>query len=327
MYFCFSSLFERISQEKVDKIGILWKICDQVRQTQSLGDNFPLNIFVDESDNVTINSQQPSQATNEEWRPPDEHPSPESDIFSLGCLFYFVLTGEHPFGKDRNELKAANLFFLKDCVEDHVKQLIEKMISRDPKCRPSIEEVCRHPLFWDGDKSIEYLKSVAKEIQTDEALRDKIDQSTDQVITPFSRSLVKMRKKLDISSVCDVFREIETSQNPTSALFWHKTFPKLFPAVYRTREVTECPPKPRRIGPGFLIEPNDLDDVSFDVKPTGSSQVRMRHGRLASRIVYVMIVRQSEQDSCYLKTLRQIRHLNDPNVLPHLFTVEDVNYW
>lgn len=65
------------------------------------------------------------------------------DIFSAGCLFYYVLSqGEHPFGdkfsREVNILKGGyNLDRLEDLGADAIeaKDLIERMISANPKDR------------------------------------------------------------------------------------------------------------------------------------------------------------------------------------------------
>jgi serine/threonine-protein kinase/endoribonuclease IRE1 len=65
------------------------------------------------------------------------------DIFSAGCLFYYVLSqGEHPFGdkfsREVNILKNQyNLDRLEDLGDNatEAKDLIERMISANPKHR------------------------------------------------------------------------------------------------------------------------------------------------------------------------------------------------
>lgn len=92
------------------------------------------------------------------------------DIFSLGCVFYYVLTGGgHPFG-DRY-LKESNIIrgiYNLDALDEAIphlavesRDLITHMICRDPSKRPSAEEVCRHPLFWNHKEQLDFLLEVS----------------------------------------------------------------------------------------------------------------------------------------------------------------------
>ena len=66
-------------------------------------------------------------------------------------LVYYILSGgEHPFGKtvvcEYNILKGvSNLEHVQDAV---AKDLIERMINKDPNKRPTVEECLAHPFFW-----------------------------------------------------------------------------------------------------------------------------------------------------------------------------------
>lgn len=88
------------------------------------------------------------------------------DIFSLGCVFYYILSkGIHPFGD--KYLREANIVqgnYSLDCLEDYSqpdmvesRDLIERMISRDPRQRPDAKQVLKHPLFWSQEKRLDFL--------------------------------------------------------------------------------------------------------------------------------------------------------------------------
>lgn len=92
------------------------------------------------------------------------------DIFSLGCVFYYVLTGGgHPFGdrylKESNIIRGIyNLDALDEAIPHlavEARDLITHMISRDPSQRPSAEEVCRHPMFWNHKEQLDFLLEVS----------------------------------------------------------------------------------------------------------------------------------------------------------------------
>lgn len=91
------------------------------------------------------------------------------DIFSLGCVFFYILTnGGHPFGdrylREGNVIKGEynleQLDFLPENVVE-AKDLISKMISRNPKLRPDTDQVLKHPFFWDNGKKLDFLLKVS----------------------------------------------------------------------------------------------------------------------------------------------------------------------
>jgi serine/threonine-protein kinase/endoribonuclease IRE1 len=98
-------------------------------------------------------------------------PSKPIDIFSLGCLFYYTLTnGQHPFGdllqRQSNILLGhLNLNGISDEESLSKYSLIKAMINPDPNERPIIDAVIKHPLFWDSNKSLQFLQDVSDRIE------------------------------------------------------------------------------------------------------------------------------------------------------------------
>jgi serine/threonine-protein kinase/endoribonuclease IRE1 len=84
------------------------------------------------------------------------------DIFSLGCVYHYVLTrGTHPFGasykRQGNILSAA--YDVKALENNETaKALVEKMISHEQRARPSTVAVLKHPLFWSKQKVLAFLQ-------------------------------------------------------------------------------------------------------------------------------------------------------------------------
>lgn len=92
------------------------------------------------------------------------------DIFSLGCVFFYILTkGSHPFGdrylREGNIIKGEyDLSALKfNCPIDHVElsHLIASMINHNPKMRPGTSAILKHPYFWPVNKKLEFLLKVS----------------------------------------------------------------------------------------------------------------------------------------------------------------------
>ncbi|KAK4162422.1 hypothetical protein QBC43DRAFT_321904 [Cladorrhinum sp. PSN259] len=93
------------------------------------------------------------------------------DIFSLGLVFYYVLTrGHHPFDEGgkfmrevnirKGEYKLHHLDSLGDAAPE-ARDLIKSMINMDPKQRPKAPEVMAHPFFWPTKKRLAFLCDVS----------------------------------------------------------------------------------------------------------------------------------------------------------------------
>jgi serine/threonine-protein kinase/endoribonuclease IRE1 len=90
------------------------------------------------------------------------------DIFSLGCVFFYVLTnGSHPFDDDEGWMQIRELNIKKDKAnfkqltvgDDSVEpiHLISWMLSNRPEDRPTASQVINHPFFWTAEKRLNFL--------------------------------------------------------------------------------------------------------------------------------------------------------------------------
>ncbi|KAM9392806.1 serine/threonine-protein kinase/endoribonuclease IRE1 isoform 3-T3 [Pholidichthys leucotaenia] len=102
-----------------------------------------------------------------------DNPTCAVDVFSAGCVFYYVVSqGSHPFGKSLQ--RQANIL-LGTYTLDHLesdkhgdiiaKDLIEQMLSMDPHRRPSAESVLKHPFFWSLEKELQFFQDVSDRIE------------------------------------------------------------------------------------------------------------------------------------------------------------------
>jgi serine/threonine-protein kinase/endoribonuclease IRE1 len=97
------------------------------------------------------------------------------DIFSLGCVFFYVLTnGSHPFDREDSEVghverelnikkNISNFGKLRQWAQDAEEpmQLIEWMLSPRPEDRPTAHMVLNHPFFWSDAKRLNFLCDVS----------------------------------------------------------------------------------------------------------------------------------------------------------------------
>ncbi|KAL8989039.1 MAG: hypothetical protein Q9177_001986 [Variospora cf. flavescens] len=93
------------------------------------------------------------------------------DIFSLGCVFYYVLTnGCHPYDKDGKFMREANivkglydishLAILGD-YQWEAKDLVASMLHHNPRLRPDAAAVLSHPFFWPPAERLDFLCHVS----------------------------------------------------------------------------------------------------------------------------------------------------------------------
>uniref|UniRef100_A0AAX7TPW4 Serine/threonine-protein kinase/endoribonuclease IRE1 n=1 Tax=Astatotilapia calliptera TaxID=8154 RepID=A0AAX7TPW4_ASTCA len=108
---------------------------------------------------------------------PENKPTAAVDVFSAGCVFYYVISrGQHPFGdalrRQVNILSGEYSLshFMEDLHDDVIAQdLIEQMISAEVESRPSTACVLKHPFFWSPEKQLLFFQDVSDRIEKEPA--------------------------------------------------------------------------------------------------------------------------------------------------------------
>ncbi|XP_030287473.1 serine/threonine-protein kinase/endoribonuclease IRE2-like isoform X6 [Sparus aurata] len=131
-----------------------------------------------------------------------------TDVQVAGMLIHYILSGgHHPFGDIPCEIEYnihKGLYTL-DHVEDVVaKDLIELMIGKEPKSRPTVEECLSHPFFWKPERRLEYLKRIGniKEVEkwkdADQELISSLEKCVgDGSFKQWKTELAELVKKMD----------------------------------------------------------------------------------------------------------------------------------
>jgi serine/threonine-protein kinase len=93
----------------------------------------------------TLISGTPAYMAPEQWK---GRPQTASDVYSLGCVLYELLTGEAPFDGSLPEIMTAHLdrrparpSWLRSGISVELERLIMRALAKDPSMRPSMMEV------------------------------------------------------------------------------------------------------------------------------------------------------------------------------------------
>ncbi|KAJ0033570.1 hypothetical protein NQD34_000677 [Periophthalmus magnuspinnatus] len=133
---------------------------------------------------------------------PGNKPTAAVDVFSAGCVFYYVVSGgQHPFGdalrRQVNILSGeyALTYFKEETNNDVIaRDLIEQMISPDPVVRPSTACVLKHPFFWTPEKQLLFFQDVSDRIE-----KEPSDSPIVVRLETASRSVVRTNWRMHIS--------------------------------------------------------------------------------------------------------------------------------
>ncbi|NP_001085649.1 endoplasmic reticulum to nucleus signaling 2 S homeolog precursor [Xenopus laevis] len=133
---------------------------------------------------------------------PKQNPTAAVDIFSAGCVFYYVLSkGQHPFGdnlrRQSNILSGSySLPKLQDDTHENVvaRHLVEMMINSDPLLRPSSQNVLIHPFFWTPAKRLQFFQDVSDRIE-----KEPVESPIVVALESDARPVVRVNWRLHIS--------------------------------------------------------------------------------------------------------------------------------
>ncbi|MBZ3881145.1 Serine/threonine-protein kinase MARK2 [Sciurus carolinensis] len=86
----------------------------------------------------------------------EEYEAPLVDVWSLGVILYYMLSGTHPFRKIFPWDLATQIVEARYHIPDHIpaqaRRLIRKMLTKNPVQRPTVEEILQHPWLREGEE-------------------------------------------------------------------------------------------------------------------------------------------------------------------------------
>ncbi|KAK9164737.1 hypothetical protein Syun_005639 [Stephania yunnanensis] len=94
------------------------------------------------------------------------------DLFSLGCVLFFCITGgKHPFGdhleRDINIVKNRVDLFIVEHIPEAV-DLFSHLLDPDPELRPKASDVLYHPLFWTSELRLSFLRDASDRVELED---------------------------------------------------------------------------------------------------------------------------------------------------------------
>ncbi|XP_018026083.1 serine/threonine-protein kinase/endoribonuclease IRE1 [Hyalella azteca] len=171
----------------------------------------------------------------------DQRPTRAVDVFSLGCLYYYVVTGgQHPYGPciTRQGNIAAGLNDLSGTSDACLTDLLGAMLSKRPQARPPARAVLKHPFFWDSATTLNFLVDVSDRVDKfpNDAASCLLEQNSESVAGQWvSKMHPEVYKDLRIhrdyrdSSVRDLLRAIRNKRTHYQEL--HPTVQAVMGAV------------------------------------------------------------------------------------------------
>ncbi|MFS8020940.1 putative protein kinase IRE1 family [Helianthus anomalus] len=115
------------------------------------------------------------------WRPREqilkgERQTRAVDMFSLGCVLFFCMTGgRHPFGDDDKAFdrdgNVINNNIVNLSLVEHIHEawdLCSRLLNCESKLRPKASEVLLHPLFWNSEKRVSFLRDASDRLQSED---------------------------------------------------------------------------------------------------------------------------------------------------------------
>ena len=150
-------------------------------------------------------------------------PTKAVDVFSLGCVFYYVYSGgHHPYGtsvhRQSNILSSSRR--IEHCANDAAfTNLLDCMLHKEAAKRPPIDTIESHCFLWPDEKVLDFIILVSNKGE-DAVIGAQLAQDTDHVANDWTsliehQVMVDLRKRRDYNanSVTHLLRAIRNKVN------------------------------------------------------------------------------------------------------------------
>ncbi|NWX45725.1 ERN1 endoribonuclease, partial [Steatornis caripensis] len=197
---------------------------------------------------------------------PKENPTCAVDIFSAGCIFYYVVSGgQHPFGDSlRRQANILSGSYELSCLQEEAhdtlvaRELITAMISPEPQRRPSAPMVLVHPFFWSQEKQLQFFQDVSDRIEKEPAEGPIVS-----ALEAGGRSVVRTNWRMHISLPLQTdLRKFRTYKGGSVRDLLRAMRNKV-----RQPQLPRAPP-PRPHSPPSLLQKHHYHELPADVQAT-----------------------------------------------------------
>ncbi|KAM6574530.1 hypothetical protein CsatA_022857 [Cannabis sativa] len=94
------------------------------------------------------------------------------DLFSLGCVLFFCVTGgKHPYGdnieRDVNIVNDRKDLFLVENMPEAM-DLFIRLLDPNPDLRPKAMDVLHHPFFWSSEMRLSFLRDASDRVELED---------------------------------------------------------------------------------------------------------------------------------------------------------------
>jgi serine/threonine protein kinase len=222
------SLHSNVSQQPLNPVGTIGWQAPELMICRNLGGaGPPPSAEEEESDLLSLEEEDDDEAAPTPTLTQHRR-TQRVDIFSLGCVFYYVLVaGEHPYGQWFE--REANIMSGKLDLEplsgvQDAADLISRMLERRPEGRPSAKQVVKHPLFWPAQKRLDFLVELSDVLEHEAAdapvviaietrAATIVGRAWDRRLDPGLLEDMGKYRKYDTASVRDCLRVIRNKRN------------------------------------------------------------------------------------------------------------------
>ncbi|GAB1864829.1 Serine/threonine-protein kinase PLK4 [Camponotus japonicus] len=123
---------------------------------------------------------------------------PEADVWSLGCMLYTLLVGKPPFDTDAVKSTLTRVvmadYIMPSYLSDNAKDLIEKLLKKNPKERIRLRDIHKHPFITNIERNRLYNEKNdmgGKDLLTN----GMIDSGLGRTLSSYGRSKVRSRSE------------------------------------------------------------------------------------------------------------------------------------